>query len=185
MAETFIAIAAASSAAAASAGAAISSIFAGGAAAGGAAAAGGITAGGLSTALSIGSAFMSIGQGIAQSKATKQEAAMMETQAQQTAVKGAQERESLSKEYAALIADQQAVQIANGLNPGVGTAQSVRAATTKQSDRNLSISRENTAGAVKVKRMQSRALMKEAKSQLIGGFLQAGMTGLDAFKAVG
>lgn len=182
MAETFIAIAAASSAAAASAGAAISSIFAGGAAAG---AAGGITAGGLSTALSIGSAFMSIGQGIAQSKATKQEAAMMETQAQQTAVKGAQERESLSKEYASLIADQQAVQIANGLNPGIGTAKSVRAATTKQSDRNLSISRENTAGAVKVKRMQSRALMKEAKSQLIGGFLQAGMTGLDAFKAVG
>ena len=91
----------------------------------------------------------------------------------------------MAEEYAEMVADQTAVQIANGLNPGVGTAATVRNATREVAERNLSVSRENTRNRMQVARMQQRSLYKGANTALLGGFTQAASTAAGAFEAVG
>jgi hypothetical protein len=178
MAETFIAIGAAVSGAATSAGAAVSSFFT---AAGGL----GTVASTLSTALSIGSAFSSIAAGQAAGQAKEDQAQQLAVQTAQQSAADSQNRASLAEEYADLVADQEAVQIANGLNPGIGTPASVRTATRNFAERNLSVSRENTRNRTKVSRLQQRSLFKSANTSRMTGFTNALSTGAQAFQAVG
>ncbi|AGH15992.1 hypothetical protein DVVG_00006 [Dunaliella viridis virus SI2] len=192
MAAAFIAIGQAVSGAAASVSAAFTGAAGGAAAAGakaGAASAGGGILGGvgstLTTALSIGSALASIGQGAAEARALRDEAGQVATQNAQSAASDAQRRASLAEEYADLVAEQSAVQIANGLNPGVGTPASIRKATTQIAERNLSVSRENTRNRTATARLQQRSLLRRASTARMSGFLGAARTGLDLFQAVG
>lgn len=178
MAETIIAIGSAIGSAATTAGTAVSSFFAGGAAAGTAASS-------ISTVLSIGSALASIAGGVAASNAAKDQAAQVALQDSQSRAADSQRRASLAKEYADLVSEQQAVQIANGLNPGVGTPASIRAATTKIAEQNLSIARENTLNRTKVARLQQRSLFKSAQASLLSGFVEGAGTMGRAFQAVG
>ena len=202
MAETMIAISAAVSSATAATTAAISSMFAGTTAAAGTAAAGsaaagstaaasagvlgtGISASSISTALSIGSALSSIAGGYAKAEATRDQARQLGVQTAQFKAGESQKRATAAEEYADLIADQEAVQIANGLNPGYGTPASVRTATTSFSERNLSTSRENTRMRAQTARMQQRSLFKGANNAILSGWTQAAATGAGAFQAVG
>jgi hypothetical protein len=178
MAAAFMAITGALGGGGAAAGAATaaSGMFAGGSAAGVAAstaAAGGGFASTLTTVLSIGSALASIAQGSAQAAALKDQATQVAVQDSQSRAKDAQERASLAEEYADLTSEQAAVQLANGLNPGVGTPASIREASTKFAERNLSVSRENTKNRSTVARLQQRSLMKQASNARLGGFLGA------------
>lgn len=180
MAEAFIAI----GAAIATGGASIGAMFgAGGAAAGGAAAAGGIST--LSTVLSTGSALMSIMGGIQQSKALKEAGHEANVQAEQTLAQGSQKRASLAEDYKRMSADQAAIQIANGLNPGVGTPASIAKATTEVAERNLSITRENTQNRYRMQRAKSRGLMSNARAAMLGGFIDAGTTMAGAYQRTG
>lgn len=178
MAETFIAIASSIGSAVATTGTAISTFFTGGAAAGTAASS-------ISSALSIGSALASIAGGVASAQAAKDQAQQVAIQDAQRRAQDSQERASIAKEYADLLSEQEAVQIANGLNPGVGTPASVRRATTEVAERNLSISRENTRNRTRVSRLQQRSLMKSGQAQLLGSFVQAGGTMASNYQAVG
>lgn len=188
MAQAFIAIGTALSgggAAAATAGTAASAGFAGGAAAGGVTGALGGVASTLSTVLSIGSALSAIGSGFAQANAKKDQAAQIAVQNAQSRAADAQKRASMAEEFADLVSDQQAVQLANGLNPGVGTPASVRKATTQFAERNLATSRENTRTRSQVARLQRRSLFRGANTAILGGFTQAAGIGADALQAVG
>lgn len=178
MAETIIAIGASIGSAAAAVGSSFSALFAGGAATAGAASS-------LSGALSIGSALASIASGIAGAQAAKDQAQQVAIQDAQSRAQDSQQRASIAKEYADLISEQQAVQIANGLNPGVGTPASVRRATTEIAERNLSISRENTLNRTRVARLQRRSLMMSANVSLLKGLSGAAETMLDNMQAVG
>jgi hypothetical protein len=78
--------------------------------------------------LSIGSALASIAQGSAQAAALEDQGdAGHRCRTTRARARDAQERASLAEEYADLTSEQAAVQLANGLNPGVGTPASVRA----------------------------------------------------------
>jgi hypothetical protein len=151
-------------------------MFAGGSAAATAAttaAAGGGLASTLTTVLSIGSALASIMQGNAQAAALENQAEQVIVQDNQSRARDAQKRASLAEEYADMTSEQAAVQLANGLNPGVGTPASVREATTKFAERNLSVSRENTKNRTTVARLQRRSLMKQASNARMGGIFGA------------
>jgi hypothetical protein len=195
MAETIIAIGTAVSSAVSTAGTAVSSMFAGSAAAGTGAAASGAAASGttalggfastVSTALSIGSAISSIAAGNAAATATQEQARQVRVQDAQSRAQGAQRRATIAEEYADLVSEQTAVQLANGLNPNVGTPKNVRNATREFAERNLATSRENTLNRSRVARLQQRSLMRSANAQRIGGFVQAGQTGANALQAVG
>lgn len=187
MAETFIAIGASISAAASATAASVSALFTGGAAATGSAAAAGTatTASSLSTALSIGSALSSIAGGFMSAEAQKDQARQVGVQIAQQKAADSQKRASMAEEYAEIVADQTAVQLVNGLNPGVGTPATVRAATREFSERNLSVSRENTRNRAAAGRAQQRSLYKGANTALLGGFTQAAATGAQAYQAVG
>lgn len=187
MAETFIAIGAAVKAGAAATAASVSSMFTGTAAAGGATAAAGAgtTASTISTALSIGSALSSIAGGFAGAAAAKDQARQVSVQSAQQRAQDSQKRASLAEEYSDLVAEQEAIQIANGLNPGIGTPATVRNATREIAERNLSTSRENTRNRSRVARLQQRSLIKSAGSEIFRGFVGAAGTGLNALQAVG
>jgi hypothetical protein len=189
MAAAFMAITGALGGGGAAVGAATaaSSLFAGGSAAGVAAStvAGGGLASTLTTVLSIGSALASIAQGSAQAAALQDQATQVAVQDSQSRARDAQERASLAEEYADLTSEQAAVQLANGLNPGVGTPASIREASTKFAERNLSVSRENTRNRSTVARLQQRSLMKQASNARLGGLLGAIGSAGRLFGAVG
>ena len=197
MAQAIIAIGASIGTAAASAGTAVSGMFAAGGAAAGGAAAGsaaatsagvlgtGISASTISTVLSVGSALASIGSGFAQSAAAKDQARQLAVQTSQMKAGDSQKRASMAAEYADLVSEQTAIQIANGLNPNVGTPATVRGATREIAERNIATSRENTQNRTSVARMQQRSLMKSANTHVLGGVMQAANTGIDAYRAVG
>jgi hypothetical protein len=127
----------------------------------------------LSNILTAGSALMSIAQGMAASKRLKTEAAFADAQAAQEEASGAQERAALAKEYAELTSEQMAIQLANGLDVGTGTPMNVAAATKRQADRNLDITRQNARNRAAMQRLRSRGLMSEARGAMMGGFAGA------------
>lgn len=155
------------------------------ASAGTAIAAAGITATGLSTAFSIGSALMSIGQGIAANNQKKTEAAWARTEAEQELEKGAEQARDLSKEYAALRSEQDVIQLANGLDIGVGTPVNIAKSTARIAQRNLSKTRENARNRYRMARLRSRGLLAEGRASLLGGFGKAAGIGLDAVQLTG
>lgn len=189
MAETFIAVGAAVKSAAAATAASVSSFFAGtGAAAAGTGAAAAGAAGGagaLSTALTVGSALASIGTGFANARAQRDQAKQVAVQAAQQKAQDSQRRATLAEEYADLVSQQQAIQIANGLNPGVGTPATVRSATRTFAERNLSTSRENTRMRMQTARLRQRSLMRSANTATVAGFVGAGQTFMDNYRTVG
>jgi hypothetical protein len=187
MAETFIAIGSAITSTIGSAGTAISSFFTGGSAAAstGAAAATTTTASTFSKVLTVGSALSSIAGGFSMAEAKKDQARQVGVQMAQERARDSQRRATIAEEYADMVADQKAVQIANGLNPNVGTPASVRGATRDIAERNLSISRENTRSRMAVARLRQRSLYRGANTAMLGGFTQAAGTYADGMQAWG
>ena len=146
-------------------------------------AAGGLS--GLSTALSIGGALASISQGAAKSRRLKQEASFAEVEATEETRAGATKAANLAREYADLRSEQTVIQLANGLNIGVGTPVSIANATQRQADRNTSITRENAQNRSKMARLRSRGLLSEARGALSGSFVNAGQIGAQALQLTG
>lgn len=173
MAETFIAIGAAMGGGSAAAGTAATATAAT------------TTASTISTALTIGTALASIASGFAARTESRIAATQVKTQNAQARARDSQERASMAEEYAEITADQTAVQIANGLNPGVGTPASVRSATRAVADRNLSTSRENTLNRSRVARLQQRALLSQGNAAMIRGFVGAGQAGMQGYQLTG
>lgn len=151
--------------------------------AGAAAAAGSVST--LSQALSIGSGLASIFTGLSKASALKAEAAGERTRAAQEEAAGAQKARDLSREYAELVGEQQAIQAANGVDLNVGTAADIRTATQKIADRNISITRENARARARAFRTRARGLSSAALGETLGGFVSAGVTGARAFQATG
>jgi len=151
--------------------------------AGAGAAAGGLT--GLSQALSIGSVLASIGQGVATSKRLKREAGFARIEASEEIRAGASRAADLAREYASLRSEQTVIQLANGLDIGVGTPVSIARATERHARRNLSVTRENARNRSRMARLRSRGLLAESRAALAGGFVRAGQIGADAFALTG
>tara|TARA_R110000796_G_scaffold252630_1_gene389122 strand:- start:8926 stop:9489 length:564 start_codon:yes stop_codon:yes gene_type:complete len=139
----------------------------------------------ISTVLSAGSALAAIGQGFAANNQAKTQAAFAKMEASQNEAAGAQQASDLAREYAALRSEQSVIQLANGLDIGVGTPVNVAEATSRQADRNLSVTRENTRNRSRMSRLRGRGLLSEGKAALVGGFGRAGAIGLDAFQLTG
>lgn len=163
----------------------IAAIGAATASAGAAATAAGVTASGLSTAFSIGSALASIGQGVAANQRAKTEAAFARTEAEQELQKGAEQARDLAKEHAALRSEQDVIQLANGLDIGVGTPVNIARSTQNIAQRNLSKTRENARNRFRTARLRSRGLLSEGRSSLLAGFGKAAGVGLDAVQLTG
>lgn len=159
------------------------------AAAGAGAAASGFSAGtALSTisgVLSAGSALAAIGQGVAASKQAKLEAQFAETQALQEEAAGAAAKSELAREYEQLTGEQRVIQLANGLDIGVGTPVSVAESQRRLNERNLSTTRANASNRAAMSRLRSRGLMTEARSSLVSGFGRAAEIGANAYQLLG
>lgn len=149
------------------------------------AAAVGTSAATISQVLSAGSALAAIGQGFAANSQAKTQAAFAQAEAAQEEAAGAGRARDLAREYAELRSEQSVIQLANGLDIGVGTPVNVAEATQKQADRNLSVTRENTRNRARMSRLRGRGLMSEGKASLMGGFGRAAGIGLDAYKLTG
>lgn len=171
------------------------SLLAGGTAAAGTAAAGAgavaATAGAssalttISSVLSIGSALAAIGQGFAAASKAKAEAAFARTEAVQEEAAGAAKAADLAREYAQLTGEQQVIQLANGLDIGVGTPVSVKESTARTAERNLDVTRKNAANRAAMSRIRARGLMTEARASMLSGFGTALNTGLSAIQLTG
>lgn len=165
-------------------GSAITSAGGAGAAAAGAAAAGsGVVT--LSNVLSAGSALAAIGQGMSQRNQLEAQAQFAQTQAAQEEAAGAQQARNLAREYAELRGEQQVIQLANGLDIGVGTPVSVGQSTARMADRNLDITRRNAGNRAAMSRLRARGLMSEARASMMQGFGSALSTGLNAYQLTG
>ena len=163
-------------------------ILAIGSAAGGIGAAAATAVGGasaLSTVFSIGSALASIGQGIAANSRAKTEAAFARTEAEQELQKGAEQSRDLAREHAALRSEQDVIQLANGLDIGVGTLVNIAQSTQRIAQRNLSKTRENARNRFRTARLRSRGLLSEGRASLLAGFGKAAAIGADAFQLTG
>lgn len=187
MATMILAAGTAISSAVTTAGAAVSSMFGGGAAAAGAGAAASAGKGvvTLSRVLSAGSALASIGQGIAASNTAKANAAIASAQADQEEAAGASKARDLAREYRELTSEQRVIQLANGLDIGVGTPVSVRESSKRMAERNISTTRENAGNRAAISRLRSRGLMSEARASMMGGFGRAATIGLDSYQLTG
>lgn len=182
MATVFMAIGTAVSSAAASVG----TMFAGAGAAGaGAAAAAGSGVVTLSQVLSAGSALAAIGQGVAASRAAKDQAAFARAQAVQEQAQGAAQSRDLAREYAELTGEQKVIQLANGLDIGVGTPVNVAESTKRLAERNLDVTRQNADNRAAMSRLRARGLMSEARSSMLAGFGRAAQIGVDAYQLTG
>lgn len=182
MATVFMAIGTAVSTAATS----IGSFFgAGGAAAGAGAAASGSGVVTLSQVLSAGSALAAIGQGIAASGRMRDEAAFARAQAVQEEAQGAAKARDLAREYAELTGEQRVIQLANGLDIGVGTPVNIAESTKRLAERNLDVTRQTADNRAAMARLRARGLMSEARSSMLAGFGRAAQIGLDSYRLTG
>jgi hypothetical protein len=175
---------AAATGAAAAGAATATGVGAAGAATAGAAATGAATVT-LSQVLSAGSALAAIGQGFAANAQAKTQAAFARAEATQEEAAGAARTRDLAKEYAELRGEQTVIQLANGLDIGVGTPVNIADATRRQADRNVSVTRENTRNRSRMARLRSRGLLSEGKASLAAGFGKAAGIGADSFQLTG
>jgi hypothetical protein len=184
MATVFTAVGAA--VASASAGAAT---FFGGAGAATAGAGAAATAGSgivtLSQVLSAGSALAAIGQGISASRSARDQAAFANVQAVQEEAQGAAQARDLAREYAELTGEQRVIQLANGLDIGIGTPVNVAESTKRLAERNLDVTRQNASNRASMSRLRSRGLMSEARASMLAGFGGAAQIGVDAYQLTG
>jgi len=139
----------------------------------------------VSTVLSIGSAFAAIGKGAAERSRLKQEAKFAEIEAQDEELAGAERARDLAREFETLRADQTVVQLANGLDVGVGTPVNIGEATRREATRRIGISRKNTQRRARMARLRSRGLMSESRAAFTGGLLNAGGILVDEFRLTG
>lgn len=139
----------------------------------------------LSRVFSVGSALAAVGQGIAANRQAKTEAAFANAQAEQEAAQGAVARRDLSREYAELRSEQDAIMLANGLDIGLGTPVNVTEATKRTADRNLDTSRRNTEYRVAATRMRGRGLLAEGRASLLNAGVRAGTIMLDNYQLTG
>lgn len=175
----------------ASASSTVAGLFGGATAAGSAAgAAGSAAAAGsgavtLSQVLSAGSALAAIGQGFAAKSAAEDQAAFAFAQAEQEKAVGAAKARDLAREYAELRGEQQVIQLANGLDIGIGTPVSVAESTKKLAERNMDITRKTADNRAAMARLRGRGLMSEAKASMLAGFGKAASIGVDAYQLTG
>ena len=143
------------------------------------------TAGTISNVLSAGSALAAIGQGFAARGAARDQAAFARAEEAQVKAAGAAEARDLAREYESLRSEQQVIQLANGLDIGTGTPADIGAATQRQADRNLDMTRQNASNRASMSRLRSRGLLSEGRSSLMAGFGSAAQTGLSAYQLTG
>lgn len=179
MATVFAAIGTAVSSAAASVG----TMFAGAGAGAAAGAGSGVVT--LSQVLSAGSALAAIGQGVVASRAAKDQAAFARAQAVQEQAQGAAQARDLAREYAELTGEQKVIQLANGLDIGVGTPVNVAESTKRLAERNLDVTRQSADNRAAMSRLRARGLMSEARSSMLAGFGRAAQIGVDAYQLTG
>lgn len=139
----------------------------------------------MSQVLSAGSALAAIGQGMAASRAAKDQAAFARAQAAQEQAQGAAQARDLAREYAELTGEQKVIQLANGLDIGVGTPVNVAESTKRLAERNLNVTRQNADNRAAMSRLRARGLMSEARSSMLAGFGNAVNIGLDAYQLTG
>lgn len=139
----------------------------------------------VSGALSIGSALSAIGQGKAQATKLQTEAMFAMAQGEQEKALGAAKARDLAREYAELSGEQQVIQLANGLDIGVGTPVSVRESTKRLNERNLDVTRKTARNRAAMQRLRSRGLMSEAKASVLAGYGRAGNIAVDAIQTLG
>jgi hypothetical protein len=135
--------------------------------------------------LSAGSALAAIGQGVAASRAAKDQAAFARAQGLQEQAQGAAQARDLAREYAELTGEQKVIQLANGLDIGVGTPVNVAESTKRLAERNLDVTRSNADNRAAMSRLRARGLMSEARSSMLGGFGRAAQIGVDAYQLTG
>lgn len=157
----------------------------GGLFAGGAAQAAGSGVVTLSRVLSAGSALAALGQGFAASAQLKTQAAFAQAEAEQETAAGAAQARDLAREYADLRSEQTVIQLANGLNIGVGTPVNVAESTQRLADQNIETTRANARNRSNLARLRARGLMSEARSAIIGGIGSAGQYALDSAQLTG
>lgn len=139
----------------------------------------------VSGALSIGMALSSINQGKAAESRLMAESAGAMAAAEQEEAAGAARARDLSREYAELTGEQAVVQLANGLDIGVGTPVSVRQSTKRLNEQNLDVTRRTASNRAAMQRLRSRGLMSEAKASLAGGYGRAAGVAVDAIQLLG
>lgn len=139
----------------------------------------------LSQVLSAGSALAAIGQGVAARNRLAAEAEFAKAQEVQEKAEGAAQARDLAREYNELTGEQRVIQLANGLDIGVGTPVSVADSTKRFAERNLSVTRANADNRSAMARLRSRGLMSEARSAMMSGFGRAAQIGVDAFQLTG
>lgn len=155
----------------------------GGAAAGAAGAGSGVVT--LSKVMSAGSALAAIGQGVAARRQAGVEAAFANAQAAQEEAQGAAQARDLAREYRDLAAEQSVVQLANGLDIGVGTPVSISRSTTQLAERNLDVTRATGRNRAAMSRLRGRGLLAEGRSAMLAGFGNAAKIGADAYQLTG
>lgn len=162
-----------------------------GAAAGAGASAGAATAASgagmltLSKVFSAGSALAAIGQGIAANRQAKTQAEFAEAEALQEEAAGASRARDLAREYAELRGEQQVIQLANGLDIGVGTPVSIEESTSRLAERNLSTTRSNARNRASIARLRKRSLLSEGRASLLGGYGKAAQIGMQSYQLTG
>jgi len=139
----------------------------------------------ISTALSAGSALAAVGGGIAANRRAKTEAAFARAGAAQEEAKGATRAAAIAREFEELRSEQTVIQLANGLDIGVGTPVNVARSAARAAERNISITRENARNRANISRLRSRGLLSEGRASLLAGFGRAGSIGADALATVG
>jgi hypothetical protein len=139
----------------------------------------------VSTVLSIGSALSAIGAGRATQNRKNEEAAHADLEAEEIKLAGGEARRDLSLEYEKLRAEQTSVQLANGLDLGVGTPVNIGQATKREATRRQDITRENVNRRTRMARLRSRGLVSEGKTAFTSGLLNAGGIVMDQAKLTG
>ncbi len=139
----------------------------------------------LSQVLSAGSALAAIGQGVAAKNQARAEAAFAKAQAVQEEAQGAARARDLAREYAALTGEQKVIQLANGLDIGVGTPVNVAESTQRLAQRNLDVTRQTASNRAAMSRLRARGLMSEGRASMLRGFGRAAQIGVDAYQLTG
>jgi hypothetical protein len=155
------------------------------ASAGAAAAGAGATFSTLSTALSVASGLAAIGSGIAAMRRARTEAQFAEAQAAQEEANAASRAADIAREHEALRSEQTVIQLANGLDIGVGTPANVGESAKRAAERKISVTRENARNRSRLTRLRSRGLLAEGRASMLAGFGRAATIGVDALATTG
>lgn len=115
---------------------------------------------------------MSIGAGFSRASDYKVAAAQEELAGERELRAGAQRVEAANAEFADVVAAQEVIFLANGVETGVGTPAAVRSASARRLDRAVGIIRSNAEASASARRFSARRLRSKARSAQLSGILE-------------